>query len=491
MKAIVILLDTLNRHMLEAYHSQTWVKTPNISRLAEKSVIFDQHWSGSLPCMPARRDIMTGRLAFLERGWGGIEPFDVTLPQMLREGQVFSHMVTDHYHYFATGGENYIQAFDTWDFHRGQETDPWVSRVNPPSLPESYYGQIRPQYEKNRSAFVNEEDYPCPKTMQAACRWLEDNKEADRFFLMVEAFDPHEPFDCPQHYLDLYQDDYNGPRYNWPNYGRVTEPAEATGHLRKRYAANLTMIDVWLGKLLDVMDNQNLWEDTLVIFTTDHGFLLGEHEWTGKNFMHAYNEVAHLPLMIYAPGMTDGTKRIEALTQNIDLMPTILEFFGLDIPLTVKGQSLLKLMDGSKEKIRDTALYGMFGMSVNITDGSCTYLRAPARTDNYPCYAYTAMPTFFRSFYGTGGERQIETGRFLSYTDYPVFRIPTSQEGQPFRFSKHFQESLLFNIESDYGQQEPIEDEQLESYYVKLMIDAMRSEDCPEEQLVRLGLSEG
>ena len=89
MKAIVILLDTLNRRMLEAYHDQTWVKTPNMTRLAKRSVIFDQHWAGSLPCMPARRDILTGRLSFLERGWGGLEPFDETLPQKLQRGMFF------------------------------------------------------------------------------------------------------------------------------------------------------------------------------------------------------------------------------------------------------------------------------------------------------------------------------------------------------------------------------------------------------------------
>lgn len=491
MKAILILLDTLNRHMLEVYNKQTWVKTPNISRLAEKSVIFDQHWSGSLPCMPARRDLVTGRLAFLERGWGGLEPFDVTLPQKLRKGNVFSHIVTDHYHYFATGGENYVQAFDTWDFHRGQETDPWVSRVNPPSLPKTFHGSVRAQYENNRTTFNREEDYPGPKTMQAACRWLEENKEADNFFLMVEAFDPHEPFDCPQQYLDLYQDDYNGPHYNWPNYSRVEEPSEAGEHLRKRYAANLTMIDTWLGKLLDVMDQQNLWQDTLVIFTTDHGLLLGEHDWNGKNFMHAYNEVAHLPLMIHAPGIPHTASRMKAITQNIDLMPTILDYFGLPVPPTVRGQSLLGLMAGAKENIREAALYGMFGMTVNITDGEYTYLRAPVREDNYPCNAYTAMPTFFRSFLGRGIEQQIEVGRFLDYTEYPVFRIPASQPGQPFRHYYNFQQSLLFHLETDYGQLKPIHDKTLESYYEDQLVNAMRNEQSPEEQYVRLGLVKG
>ena len=171
-----------------------------------------------------------------------------------------------------------------------------------PEMPTSYYGKVNPQYEKNRRRFEVEADYPGPRTMQAACRWLEDNKDADKFFLMVEAFDPHEPFDFPESYLELYSDDYEGPRFDWPNYDKVSEPDEAIEHLQKRYAANLSMIDHWLGKLLDTMDAQDLWQDTMVIFTSDHGFLLGEHELTGKNFMHTYNEIAHLPLMVHVPG---------------------------------------------------------------------------------------------------------------------------------------------------------------------------------------------
>jgi arylsulfatase A-like enzyme len=490
LKAIVILLDTLNRRILESYNRNTWVKTPNISRLAEKSIVFDQHWSGSLPCMPARRDILTGRLDFLERGWGGLEPFDVTLTQKLREGHVFSHLVTDHYHYFGTGGENYCQSFDTWDLHRGQESDPWISRVQAPKAEELIYGQSRPQYEKNRTAIHVETDYPGPRTMQAACKWLEDNQGANQFFLMVEAFDPHEPFDTPQSYLDLYEDDYIGPRYTWPKYGRVAEPPEAALHIQKRYAAKLTMIDHWLGKLLDKMDEQNLWEDTLVIFTTDHGFLLGEHEMTGKNVMHVYNEISHLPLMIHMPGVHSDGRRLAALTQNIDIMPTLLDYYGLDIPATVRGKSLLALIRGEREHLRDYALYGVFGMTVNITDGSFTYLRAPVREDNTPSYVYTAMPTRFRGYHGVGNPECIEIGRYLSYTNYPVFRFPASQPGIPALFVEYAHESQLYDIESDYDQLAPIEDENLIATYVRLLVEALKEAHAPAEQYERLGLSD-
>ena len=97
----------------------TDVQTPHLDAFAERSCVFDNHWIGSAPCMPARRDILTGRYNFLERPWGPIEPFDVTLPQCLRAQGAFCHITTDHCHYLRTGGEGYLQEFNTWDYHRG------------------------------------------------------------------------------------------------------------------------------------------------------------------------------------------------------------------------------------------------------------------------------------------------------------------------------------------------------------------------------------
>ena len=98
MKTIVILADSINRRYLPAYGND-FVKTPNLDRLQKQSCVFDNHWTGSTPCMPARRDMFTGRINFLERCWGPIEPYDTTLPQLLREQGVRSHIYTDHYHY--------------------------------------------------------------------------------------------------------------------------------------------------------------------------------------------------------------------------------------------------------------------------------------------------------------------------------------------------------------------------------------------------------
>ncbi len=496
MKAIVILADTVNRHCLNAYAS-TRVHTPHLDRLQKRSVVFDSHWAGSLPCMPARRDLLTGRLHFLERNWGPIEPFDDTLPRVLGRAGVYSHMVTDHYHYLETGGENYCQQFDTWECFRGQELDPLVSRVAKPDAPP-HLGKYSGQYELNRSGFKAEKDYTTPRTLAAACDWLENNRDADDFLLWVECFDPHEPFDLPREYLDLYRDAYKGPLYYWPEYGPADVPEEALRHIRNRYAGLLTMTDRWIGKLLDVLDRQDRWEDTMVIFTTDHGYLLGEHQLMAKNYMPVYNEIARIPLMIHLPNDEGAGKRIAALTQTTDLFPTLLEHFKAGASVNpIHGQSLLPLMKGSKAAVREALLYGYFGKNINVTDGRYTYFRASVREDNTPLNIYTAMPTTLYHYYGLdhlADPGKIEGGQWLKWTDHPVWRIPgqivrLADQTQSFMTNgAYIQRSLLYDIRSDDGQQVPLNDKMKESDYAGLLREQLRRHDAPDEQYDRMGL---
>lgn len=351
------------------------------------------------------------------------------------------------------------------------------------------FGKVWEQCDKNRTQFIREEDYPGPRTIQAACDWLERNGREDRYFLTVEAFDPHEPFDTPDHYLEMYQDSYEGPAYSWPKYGTVDVPPDALAHIQKRYAATLTMIDVWLGKLFDTMERLDILDDTMIIFTTDHGLLLGEHEQTGKNVMHVYNELANIPLMIRLPEGQGAGTRIKALTQNIDLMPTILDYMGVEIPETVQGASLRLLIEGTQEHIREAALYGYHGMCVNVTDGHYTYMRAPVSTDNYPCYTYTAIPTTFRSYLGRIAPEQIEAGRFLPYTSYPVFKIPESTKGLKYARNQFVMKTRLYDLSKDEAQEHPLHDEAAEARMIELLINGMRQAGAPEEQYVRLGLA--
>lgn len=509
MKCILFLSDSVNRRFLQMYN-RSGLYLPNLERLARHSVIFDNHWTGSAPCMPARRDIMTGRLNFLERNWGGIEPFDYTLPEMLREVGVHSHITTDHYHYFEAGGENYCSNFDTWELHRGQEWDPWISRVNRKVEIPDHYGMMLEQCVLNREEFKNDETlYPSVKTVCSAAQWLEKNHDADKFLLWVEPFDPHEPYDVPQKYLDMVGDDYDDLLYMWPEYQEVSRcdmPTEkCLKHIRNRCLALMLMTDHWMGKLLDVMDAHDMWDDTMFIFTTDHGFLLGEHGYMGKTYMPAYNEEFHIPLLVHMPGDVGAGSRCNALTQNIDIYPSLAEYFGVDaetLPNKLHGKSWLPLIRGEKGKIRECALYGQFGKQVNLTDGRYTYFRAPA-ADNKPLNVYTAMPTDDPPFNYYKPSRltdltRITAGPYLSWHQYPVFRIPVDiikcpNVEHPMQFvvlREWDKQDYLFDLESDYAQtknlveERPDEVERMNS----LMVRALQEHDAPAEQLTRLRL---
>ncbi len=483
MKTILVLVDSLNRHFLPAYGND-WVKTPNIDRLALRSVIFDNHWIGSSPCMPARRDIMTGRLNFLEREWGGLEPFDISLPRLLREKGIYSRIETDHYHYVHVGGENYHTPFSSWKLYRGQEFDTYGGQIDTPPEPE-HLGKWNAQYVRNRATFKNEADFSTPRTFAGAVDWLKTNEGQDNYLLWVEVFDPHEPFDCPDSYLNMYQDNWQGPLYNWSGYEEVDGASEATMHLRRSYAATLTMMDHWLGKLLNELERQRILEECLIIFTSDHGHLLGEHNVTGKNFSHFWNELAHIPLLVHLPGDNHSGEHRRQLTQNIDIMPTVLDYCDLSIKHALHGYSWRKILEDNTTSLRDAALYGAFGHTVNITNGKFTYFRAPARENNQPLFRYFLTPSSFGFHDHKGSEfyDQAELGNFLSYTDFPVIKARANKPR-----GSLYADNGLYDLTADYPQKNNLAGGSLEEEYKNLLISTMKRLDAPIWQFERLGL---
>ena len=136
----VVLLDSLNRHLLGSYGG-TEFATPNLDRFArERATRFTRHVTGSLPCMPARHDILVGALDFLWKPWGSIELWEQPITRVLGASGVTSMLVTDHPHLFETGGENFHVDFSGWDYVRGHEGDPWRTHPDPswigtPTLP--------------------------------------------------------------------------------------------------------------------------------------------------------------------------------------------------------------------------------------------------------------------------------------------------------------------------------------------------------------------
>ena len=347
MKAIMVMFDSLNRHLLPPYGGD-WIHAPNFHRLAQRTVTFDASYVCSMPCMPARREIHTGRPNFLHRSWGPLEPFDDSMPELLKNAGIYTHLATDHYHYFEEGGGNYHTRYNTWEFFRGQEGDPWIGQVanrqrwpDPTGQRKGFWWE---QDQVNRSFMTREEQQPQPQTFGAGLDFIRRNAGADNWFLQIETFDPHEPFFTQRKYKDLYAEhyrQYKGPHFDWPPYGKVEQARELVEHCRHEYAALVSMCDNYLGQVLDLMDQHDLWKDTLLIVNTDHGFLLGEHDCWAKIVMPWYEELARTPLFIWDPRVPNSAgQRRQSLVQTYDLAPTLLEFFGVPATKDMLGQPL-------------------------------------------------------------------------------------------------------------------------------------------------------
>ena len=504
MRLVLAFFDTLNRRSLECYGGN-FVKTPNFNRLAEKSITFDNHFAGSLPCMPARREIMTGRYNFLHRSWGPLEPFDNALPEILyEEANIYSHLITDHSHYWKDGGATYHSRYDSFEFVRGQEMDPWKGYVNPPTKEwenKFHQGQFdlsaRSKFRRNlvnRNFIKNYEDFPSVETMNLGLEFIELNKNDDDWFLQIECFDPHEPFEAPERFKKGYPTNYTGPILDYPPYGKFYGSEDEAEELRSAYAATLSHSDFQLGRLLDVFDENEMWENTSLIVTTDHGFLLGEHDLWAKNVMPVFNEVAKIPLFISTPNTLEkkGQKR-KSLTQTIDLMPTILGLFGLNSPKETHGQNLMSIIK-KDNNLRRFILYGYHGAAINITDGRYTYFKYPENIYDGNLFQYTLMPSHIMSMFSVQELRLAELRRPFNFTKgVPLLKIPVIPDSA--HFKRHGPGSLLpadsmmFDIEKDENQLLPIKNQKLEKTFQKEIVNLMKKNDAPSELYQRFNLT--
>jgi arylsulfatase A-like enzyme len=487
-KTIFVMFDSLNRHMLPPYGCD-WVHAPNFERLAGRSVAFDRSYVASMPCIPARRELHTGRYNFLHRSWGPLEPFDDSMPELLQRHGVYTHLITDHQHYFEDGGATYHPRYTSYEFVRGQEGDFWKAHVDPIDTPpqtsfnEDHHPRMWLQDCINRSYMTTADDQPQAKVFALAEEFLEVNHRADDWFLQVETFDPHEPFFSQQRFKDHYPHEFTGTRFDWPPYRRVDQPPEHVEHMRFEYAALLSMCDEQLGRILDAMDRYDLWADTMLIVGTDHGFLLGEHDWWAKNKMPWYDLLANTPLFIWDPRSGHRGERRKSLVQFIDLAPTLLEFFGAEIPPDMQGRPLRATI-AEDAPVREAALFGIHGGHVNCTDGRYVYMRAPVGPENAPLYEYTLMPTHLRHRFEPAEFEGAELVPPFAFTKgCPVLKLKARPWMDPHPFG-----TLLFDLDSDPGQDRPLRDPEVEARMIRLMTDLMAASDAPEEQYARLGL---
>ncbi|HWV21057.1 MAG TPA: sulfatase [Devosia sp.] len=486
MRAIIVMFDSLNRRMLPPYGYQE-AHAPNFSRLATRTAVFDRCYAGSMPCMPARREMHTGRYNFLHRSWGPVEPFDDSMPEILGQNGVYTHLVTDHQHYWEDGGATYHNRYSSYEFFRGQEGDLWkgvVGKTDGDRLRDILY-RMHNQDGINRTYLEDEEDHPQTLTFNAGLEFIQTNASSDNWMLQLETFDPHEPFFSYDQYHRLYPESPlgNGEDFDWPPYARVTEGENTVENARLRYLALLSMCDANLGRVLDLMDEKNMWSDTMLVVCTDHGYMLGERGWWGKSVMPWYDETIHTPFFVWDPRTGIAGERRQALVQTIDIAPTLLDFFGVEPARDMLGQPLRQAV-ASDEPVREGGLFGIFGGHVSVTDGRYVYMRASADAANQPLLEHTLMPTHMRSRFEPGEFEGAELHPGFSFTKgAPVLRLPGWTMRGPSEFG-----TLLYDLETDPGQTNPLRDTALELAMADLLVRLLRDNDAPQSQYERLGL---
>ena len=438
----------------------------------------------------------------------------------LRRAGVTSALFTDHPHLFETGGENYHTDFTAWDYVRGHEGDQWFTEADPSWMGTPEIAAARPfgwhlertrgismghrGYDLSRTWFRAEEDFPGPRTMAATAEWLERSAAShDRFFVFVDEFDPHEPFDVPERWRDIYwPEPWDDDVLIWPPYA-VGPQADGTlsdaeaRHIRANYGAKLTMIDHHLGRVLDVMDRNQMWDDTALIVCTDHGHYLGDVRqgvdiW-GKPQVPQYEPLGHTPLLVCWPGVPGGTT-CDALTTNVDLHATIADVFAVEAAHRTHGRSLAPLVTGDATSIRDWAIGGVFGCWVQVTDGRFKYARAP-EGQNFPLSMWSnrwsTMPVHVDGFNPLPPPDRRAWIDFMPGSDIPVLRQPFEPgdmypmwAGRRSMVGTH----ALYDIATDPHESENRVGERVERIMVDLLRTALDELDAPTDQYERLGI---
>lgn len=500
MRAIMIMFDSLNRHMLQSYGCD-WTKTPNFMRLAQHCTQFENAYVGSLPCMPARRELHTGRPNFLHRSWGPIEPFDDSMPEILKNNGICSHLVSDHQHYWEDGGATYHTRYSSWECIRGQEGDPWKENLCATPEKRSVFkgGELAWKFpmmaamkthdQVNRSYMLQEEQTAQARTFAEGIDFIDTNHPADKWFLQIEEFDPHEPFFCDE----KYKSHFDGPLHgedalgsDWPPYAPVAESKEVCQTVKNNYAALLEKCDGYLGRVLDKLDAYDMWKDTMLIVCTDHGFLLGEHNWWGKTAMPCYNEIAHTPLYVWDPRFADcAGQHSDCLVQMTDLAPTLLEFFNLPIPKDMTGKALRPVFENSAS-LHDYVVFGFHGSEIIVTDGKYLYMNAPEHPED-PYYEYTLMPTHMRARFGVPELAEMELAEPFGFTK-GLKTLKIRCIGSMVGGSDQARPSRLYDIEADPGQLHEIKNPEVEKKMKALIREYMVETEAPSELYHRYGI---
>jgi len=369
MNLIIIIADTTRADHLGCYGS-TSVKTPNLDQLAAEGVLFNNCYADGLPTIPMRRVLMTGKTILPVKdgpAWRPLDDEDVTIAQVLTRKGYTTGFIADTYHYFKPK-MNFHRGFKSWKWIRGQETDQYESgprskfdpkKHMPAHLWSQGYDNKMRQYLMNTQDRRSEEDYFCAQSFRSGMDWLERNKGDKPFMLLIDTFDPHEPWDAPERFQKMYHDNYPNERFLF-GYGvrnKDIRPEDLPA-IRGLYAAEVTFVDHWVGKFLDRVRDLGLIDNTIVVFSTDHGTHLGEEGCVQKTAGLLNGCVERVPLIVRHPDPQFAGRQIDGLVSHTDYMPTFLFMLGVAGPKEMTGSNFWALVTGEAESIHDRVFTG-------------------------------------------------------------------------------------------------------------------------------------
>lgn len=393
MNCIWITVDSFRQDHLRCYRpggttdptgDSILMHTPNIDRLASEGLRCDRLRSEALPTVPCRRGIFTGRRVFPWRdepprkgdtihapGWRPLPDEDVTVAEHLAAQGYVCALVNDCYHLMKPG-QNFHRGFHSYQWERGQEYDQWQSQPLPPGMVERHLkegtrltearARVLTQYLKNQMYRQGDDDYQAARVFRRAIEWLERNHTHERFYLHVESFDPHEPWDAPQRLIDLYDARWNGPRLIYPNIWQRDELTDGEHHhVRARYAAECSLVDHWVGRLLNTVDRLGLKENTLIVLLSDHGKIIGEFNQYGMPPEDTGLELNAVPCILRHPGGDLAGRRWGSWLYNTDVTATVLSLLDAEPKPLTDGESFWPAAAGDAE-FRDHAVVGHLQM---------------------------------------------------------------------------------------------------------------------------------
>jgi len=446
MNIVLVVFDSLRRDAIGAYGRPPWgrVHTPELNAFAGQSLVMTRAYPESLPTLPTRRALYTGQRVYPYRegdvhhkgdfvgapGWGPILAERDTLAEMLSAAGYRTALISDVYHMFKPS-KNFARGFDQWMFLRGQETDPCRSGPIPSPeelkswLPPKGKGKRRPEVEAFlRSCLANiadrrlEEEYFPARVFRESANWLQENARAEKFFLTVECFDPHEPWLVPSHYRKMYLKE-DGPENVCSSYRDTSDPsAYVLSRTRANYSGAVTQCDRWFGYFMRQMEVMGLLDDTLVIVTTDHGHSMGEGDYMGKRGYPSRPAVYDVVLMVRFPRGKHGGKRSDMFVQHTDVAASILKAAGVSARVELDGRDFLAAAAAGRDGRRDHVTVGWGSTPTVITrrwwfnckaDGTGALLhdlrrRKPFETNVAGKYRGVARELFETALADAGGE---------------------------------------------------------------------------------------